>query len=195
MAEDVRTELENMVADGKAAAASVKSEFGGIKAQIDSAVQKSYSSLDTISDFMLTMSTDTSGLDSAFKSASESIASLRTVLTTLNSSLERVSGKMDQLINKVNELNEDETIENIIMPIIERPEELGEFISSPVTYNTNRLYPLDNYGSAMTPFYSSLGFWVGGTVLIAVVSAELTKKEKEKLGQPSATQQYFRRYI
>ena len=195
MAEDVRTELENMVADGKAAAASVKSEFGGIKAQIDSAVQKSYSSLDTISDFMLTMSTDTSGLDSAFKGASESIASLRTVLTTLNSSLERVSGKMDQLINKVNELNEDETIENIIMPIIERPEELGEFISSPVTYNTNRLYPLDNYGSAMTPFYSSLGFWVGGTVLIAVVSAELTKKEKEKLGQPSATQQYFGRYI
>ena len=195
MAEDVRTELENMVADGKAAAASVKSEFGGIKAQIDSAVQKSYSSLDTISDFMLTMSTDTSGLDSAFKGASESIASLRTVLTTLNSSLERVSGKMDQLINKVNELNEDETIENIIMPIIERPEELGEFISSPVTYNTNRLYPLDNYGSAMTPFYSSLGFWVGGTVLIAVVSAELTKREKEKLGQPSATQQYFGRYI
>ena len=195
MADDVRSELEDMVADGKAASASVQSEFSSIKTLIDEKVQKSYSSLDSISDFMQTMSTDTSGIDSAFESASESIASLKTVLTTLNTSLEEISAKMDSLINKIKELDENDTIESIIMPIIERPEELGEFISSPVTYNTNRLYPLDNYGSAMTPFYSSLGFWVGGTVLIAVVSAELSKKEKEKLGKPNATQQYFGRYL
>ncbi|MBP3793690.1 MAG: YhgE/Pip domain-containing protein [Ruminococcus sp.] len=195
MAEDARAELEKIATDGKAAVASVKSEFAGVKAKIDETVKKAYSSLDSISDFMQAMSTDTSSLDSAFKSASDSIASLKSVLTTLNTSLESVSGKMDSLLKKVKELNESDTIESIIMPIIERPEDLGKFISAPVTYNSNRIYALDNYGSAMTPFYSSLGFWVGGTVLIAVVSAELTKKEKEKLGNPSATQQYFGRYI
>ena len=195
MAEDARAELEKIATDGKAAVASVKSEFAGVKAKIEETVKKAYSSLDSISDFMQAMSTDTSSLDSAFKSASDSIASLKSVLTTLNTSLESVSGKMDSLLKKVKELNESDTIESIIMPIIERPEDLGKFISAPVTYNSNRIYALDNYGSAMTPFYSSLGFWVGGTVLIAVVSAELTKKEKEKLGNPSATQQYFGRYI
>ena len=195
LAADARAELESLTLDGKAAAASVKSEFSSVKAKIDETVKKAYSSLDSISDFMQTMSTDTSGLDSAFKSASDSIASLKGVLKTLNTSLESVSAKMDTLLKKVKELNESDTIESIIMPIIEKPEDLGKFISAPVTYDSNRLFALDNYGSAMTPFYSSLGFWVGGTVLIAVVSAELTKKEKEKLGKPTAAQQYFGRYI
>ena len=53
------------------------------------------------------MSTDTSALDSAFKGAEDSIAGLKSVLTTLNSSLDGVSAKMDRLINKVNELKDE----------------------------------------------------------------------------------------
>ena len=84
---------------------------------------------------------------------------------------------------------------SIILPIIEDPEGLGEFLSAPVSYDTNRVYPLDNYGSAMTPFYSSLALWVGGVVLVAVLNVDLTEKDRKKLGKANSVQLFFGRYL
>ena len=39
-------------------------------------------------------------------------------------------------------------------------EELASFISAPVTIGTVDLYPIENYGSAMSPFYSVLSIWL-----------------------------------
>ena len=45
---------------------------------------------------------------------------------------------------------------------------MGDFISSPVQLDTIELYPIENYGSAMAPFYTILAIWVGGVILIAM---------------------------
>ena len=81
------------------------------------------------------------------------------------------------------------------MPIIKDPDALGKFISAPVSYNSHREFALDNYGSAMAPFYTSLALWVGGVVLVAVINVELNKKEREELDNPSTTQLFFGRYL
>lgn len=39
------------------------------------------------------------------------------------------------------------------------PEELGTFISSPVNLETVGIYEVENYGSAMSPFYTILALW------------------------------------
>ena len=31
------------------------------------------------------------------------------------------------------------------------------------------VYPIDNYGSAMAPFYSVLAIWVGGVMLVVIL--------------------------
>lgn len=48
-------------------------------------------------------------------------------------------------------------------------EELASFISAPVTIGTVDLYPIENYGSAMSPFYSVLSIWVGALILVAII--------------------------
>ncbi len=45
----------------------------------------------------------------------------------------------------------------------------SEFLANPVQLVDERLYPIPNYGSAMTPFYLVLGLWVGGTLLISLL--------------------------
>jgi putative membrane protein len=57
------------------------------------------------------------------------------------------------------------------------------------------VFPIENYGSAMSPFYSSLALWVGGVVLVAVLNVDLTKRDRKKLGKANSTQLFFGRYI
>lgn len=52
-------------------------------------------------------------------------------------------------------------------------EELASFISAPVTIGTVDLYPIENYGSAMSPFYSVLSIWVGALILVAIIHVKV----------------------
>ena len=59
------------------------------------------------------------------------------------------------------------------------PDTLSSFLSSPVKMNTNVIYKVDNYGSAMAPFYSTLAIWVGGIVLVAMMKVTLEEDRKK----------------
>ncbi len=42
--------------------------------------------------------------------------------------------------------------------------EIGDYIYAPVTLNEEELYPVDNYGSEVAPFYIVLSMWVGALI-------------------------------
>ena len=60
-------------------------------------------------------------------------------------------------------------------------EDAASFISAPVTMTTVSQYPVRNYGSGMTPFYTVLAIWVSGIVLISLFKMELDRDEKRRL--------------
>ena len=134
-------------------------------------------------------------MDKAFDNATVTVNDLKGVLTNLKTYLTNLNTRIDNVATRVDKVKNDNTIENMILPIIEDPEGLGKFLSAPVSYDTNRIYPLDNYGSAMTPFYSSLALWVGGVVLVAVLNVDLTEKDRKKLGKANSVQLFFGRYL
>ncbi|WP_187355567.1 YhgE/Pip domain-containing protein [Paenibacillus tengchongensis] len=45
----------------------------------------------------------------------------------------------------------------------------SDFLANPVELKERALYPIPNYGSAMTPFYVVLSLWVGGTLLVSLL--------------------------
>ena len=57
-------------------------------------------------------------------------------------------------------------------------EQLGEFLACPVKLNTDKIYGIENYGSAMAPFYSTLAIWVGSMILIAVMKTNVKRKNE-----------------
>ena len=69
---------------------------------------------------------------------------------------------------------------------------LGEFMGNPVTLTTKVVYATDNYGSAVTPFYTNLALWVGGFVLIAIYKLEVDRKGIRRI---TATQAYLGRWL
>lgn len=192
---DAKAELETLVDEAKSDIAAVESEFSALRPDVDTVVSDSFSALDDITDFLQSLSTGTGQLDSAFDSALEASGNLKKVFESLKEFLTAIDGKTDALIEKVKGLENSDLIENIVTPIIENPEALGGFVSSPVAYKTTRVYALDNYGSAMTPFYSSLALWVGGVVLVAVLNVDLTEKDRKRLGKANSVQLFFGRYM
>jgi len=46
---------------------------------------------------------------------------------------------------------------------------------------TKALYPVENYGSAMAPFYSTLSIWVGGIILVAMMKVTASENLKRAL--------------
>ena len=71
-------------------------------------------------------------------------------------------------------------------------EELASFISAPVTIGTVDLYPIENYGSAMSPFYSVLSIWVGALILVAIIHVKVHPFDGIKVNSVEA---FFGRYI
>lgn len=71
-------------------------------------------------------------------------------------------------------------------------EELASFISAPVTIGTVDLYPIENYGSAMSPFYSVLSIWVGALILVAIIHVKVHPFGGYNI---TSVQAFFGRYL
>lgn len=71
-------------------------------------------------------------------------------------------------------------------------EELASFISAPVTIGTVDLYPIENYGSAMSPFYSVLSIWVGALILVAIIHVKVHHFGGYNI---TSVQAFFGRYL
>ena len=192
---DAKAALDSLISDANSALADAESSFSAIKQNIDKIVSDSFSALDDITGFINMLSSGTSQLDATFDSALDTTANLKKVFQSLKDFLKSLDGKIDTIIEKVKDVENSNLLENIITPIIENPEALGSFVSAPVAYDTERVYPVDTYGSAMAPFYSSLALWVGGIVLVAVLNVDLTFKDRKKLGKINSVQLFFGRYM
>lgn len=55
----------------------------------------------------------------------------------------------------------------------------AEFFANPVKLQENKLYHIENYGSAMTPFYTVLSIWVGSLLMSSLLTTKVEGEEKK----------------
>lgn len=70
------------------------------------------------------------------------------------------------------------------------PDMYGEFFSEPVEIESVAVYPIENYGSAVAPFYTVLSVWVGCIIMVAIVKVKVSKS---KYPDATPTQLFFGR--
>ena len=69
--------------------------------------------------------------------------------------------------DKLRKLKGSVDVNDLVQFLKHDPQAESNFLSNPVLLKTKRIFPIPNYGSAMTPFYTMLALWVGATFLIA----------------------------
>jgi putative membrane protein len=80
---------------------------------------------------------------------------------------------------KIRRYESSVNINDLIEFLKHDPQKESNFLSSPVLLKTKRLFPIPNYGSAMTPFYTMLALWVGATLLIASLKVDADNPENK----------------
>ena len=86
--------------------------------------------------------------------------------------------KTTQLADKIRSVQEEADIHEIIELLKNDPEAEKGFLAEPVLLNENKVFPIENYGSGMTPFYTILSLWVGGLLLISLLATNVQEPEK-----------------
>ncbi len=74
--------------------------------------------------------------------------------------------------------NSDSELSQIIKWLKGDIQQESDFLSSPVELKQVRTYPIPNYGSSMSPFYTTLSIWVGGMLLISMFKVEVEDPER-----------------
>lgn len=99
---------------------------------------------------------------------------------------------LQESLDSIHELMDAEGYQMLMELMKQDPESVGSFIAEPVEIETIRIYPIENYGSAMAPFYTVLAIWVGSLILVAIIHVQVKPVKNLKINE---TEAYFGRYV
>ena len=125
-------------------------------------------------------------------SAEDTIGYVSSSMSRLQQLLTKAADSVDELLSKINDGISDERVQTLATVLNGNAEKYAEFLSSPVDVVSKVVYPVENYGSAMTPFYSVLAIWVGGVILVAVIKVEA---EPKNLVSVTESQKFWGRFL
>ena len=104
-----------------------------------------------------------------------------------------INGKvLENAIDELQGLSDDEYMDTLVDILGGDPAVYGQYFPEMVQTSVNKIYPIENYGSAMTPFYTVLAIWVGGVILSSLVKIHA---RTEGLVNPKSAELYFGRYL
>ena len=188
-------DIRRLASDVSTKLSLVQVDYISVKDNINNTVDSLYAALEKVSGMLQTINGDLPELGKTLDGAMDTVDKLIVTFEDIKKTMDSTKAKIESISKKAGDLEKNDEITALLMRIVGDPGALSEFFSQPVKTETHSIDHVENYGSGMSPFYTSLGIWVGGVVLIAIVSVELTEQQRKKLGNPGATQQYFGRYL
>jgi putative membrane protein len=90
--------------------------------------------------------------------------------------------KIRSAADKIRRFESSINTNDLIQFLKHDPNKESDFLARPILLKSKRIFPIPNYGSAMTPFYSMLALWVGATLLIASLRVDVENPNQEYRG-------------
>ena len=160
--------------------------------QLDNVIDSMSQMLNNVSDILTRLDDTLGDMNSVFSGIETTVTGANDSLEQIQTVIDGVSEKLTKLLDRLNSVEDDEKVQAFMEFMKGDPEGYGEFFSQPVLVTTEEVYPIPNYGSAMTPFYTILAIWVGGTILVALIKV---KAEPKNLKNVKSYQLFFGRYL
>ena len=164
-----------------------------IKPALNESVDGVYDGLSSVSTLIVDMNKLIPSMQRSLEGVDNSIEYTIKALENTNVLVKDGQERIRKIVKDLNEVSNDEKWDKMLKILRTNPELAGDFMSSPVEINYNYLYPIENYGSAMTPFYTVLCLWVGGLILVSILKTKV--KEDEDIRNILPSQAYFGRYL
>ncbi|PYI53910.1 YhgE/Pip domain-containing protein [Paenibacillus flagellatus] len=112
-------------------------------------------------------------------------------LQDIRERLPAAAAKIRALADRIRAMEKQGSLSELIGLLRKDASKESEFFAEPVVLRENRLFPIPNYGSAMSPFFSTLSVWVGALLLVSLLSVEVHDPDASW----HSYQVYFGRYL
>lgn len=100
-------------------------------------------------------------------------------LLKLKSEMPEIKDKVQKLTDEIKKA-EDGVDNNALFNLLKVDYKVqAEFFANPVQLKENKLYHIENYGSAMTPFYTVLSIWVGSLLMSSLLTTKVEDEEEK----------------
>ncbi|WP_117170505.1 YhgE/Pip domain-containing protein [Paraliobacillus sediminis] len=80
--------------------------------------------------------------------------------------------------DKIREFESEQDLADIIKLLKNDIEQESDFLAEPIELKENKVFPIPNYGSANSPFYTTLSLWVGALLLISLLRVDVANKDE-----------------
>ena len=185
-------DLETVINDCKDIAAAVGDLTGKLLPTADELRKELENVMGQISNAM----ENVKGLGDDVRAVQNALANtalaLDETMALLRPAAERLSQSVSETLDKLQDLTADEYMDILLDILNGDPETYGQYFSQMVQTTVTPIYPIENYGSAMAPFYTVLAIWVGGVILVAIIKPHA---RLDGLVDPMPRELYFGRYI
>lgn len=186
----ITTEIENC----KTALDTLKHNFEySVKPQLDSTMNAMQNSMIATTSILNGINADFGDVEKVLAKYEDTLSKGGVDLSDSLAMAQQLYNGLTQIITDFTTLRQDEQYKQLMEILETDPQQLGNFISSPVNLDTVGIYEIENYGSAMAPFYTILALWVGALILVAIIHVKVEPEEGVTDIKPY--QAYFGRYI
>lgn len=191
-----KKELDKLIDESVDGIDSVKKEYeDNVKSILNKLSASLGSAGSDISDLLRQLDKSVDGIRELTDSVTSDLAAIQNALDNSGALLDRASSKVSGMITKLEQMQQSGDFSELRSLLSENREALSQFLAAPVSLKTHKVYEIENYGSAMAPFYSTLSIWIGGIVLVAMMSVTVSDSTLEGLSGVKNSHLYFGRYI
>lgn len=138
------------------------------------------------------LSTSITGAKGSLDQLATTVEQADSALGNTRDALDGAMGSLDSLSADLAAVTSSAAFDSLRSMTHVDSDALAEFMGAPVSVEEKAVFPVANYGSGVTPFYTDLALFVGGFVLVSIYKLEV---DREGLRDLKPWEAYFGRWL
>ena len=187
------TTVAQLIADAQSAVSTVRGDYDNtLKPQLDSLASSLEAGAGSLENVRAALASAASGVNDGTGGARSGLTRLRDAFKGAAESLREAEGKLTSMHDSLAEALTSGDIARVRAIIGSDPKALAAALAAPVGIETNRVFPVDNFGSQMAPLYSVLALWVGSVLMVIAMRSDVTDDNAaDGLNEDDPLRRYF----
>ena len=146
---------------------------------ISQVLSKAEVNIDKVSGIIAGAQGELPAVERKLSETEEKICSAYEKLLSLQAQMPSAKSKIQKLTDEIKKADSGIDKNQLFNLLKVDYKQQAEFFANPVKLQENKLYHIENYGSAMTPFYTVLSIWVGSLLMSSLLTTKVEDEEKK----------------
>ncbi len=190
-----RQEAKDLAAQAKASIEAARDEYDNVlKPQLDDLMKNVEKMGGALSSSVSTLDSATSELIDSSSSVSCKLGAMQSKLDAAASSLDSAASRIADFSGKIQDALASKDVALLQSILGSDITSLATSLSAPVGLDRHALFEVSNFGSGMSPLYTSLALWIGALLIMVALKVTPSQKTLEELDNPKLPQVFIGRF-